>query len=888
MHKERGGQCRAFLKILCLCSALGSSCMSDGFLLACAKRYSNGKTASTGVGTSAFFRSPSACGGVARTSRLRVVVDSVRGQQNNSRTPATKNTKRFDQVVASGRSDSNVNNPYRQAGRWKGARGQLCSAKEAEDYAEAIENQLVALTDSLRSLLSKNNTEMLLQQQHILFPTVRECNEALAAFGDAGDLLRALRLFGKMRKLKHLKEDLKQRIGQNSITLPEPSLVTYSTLMSRAVNLSKPRVALRLWNLMCPTIAPDVKAANILMNCFAKMADVKRAKQLLREMKTGSGVMINHRLTPNLITINTLLNACQRAGDLDAALEVQMELEELGIFPDARTYTTLIATVAREASQHAGKNDPSLAFVLLDEMTEKGIRPNGMTYSALIGACSRCRRSDLALQGLRMMMRQKAQEQDLLKKQQSKLAGRRIILSKNNYTLPNEVGAWTAAIDACGKADRIETATKLFYAMPNFGCEPNTITCGSLTDSLLRAGRTAETLEVLRYMKRKDIAPSEVMYTSLMTRANRLVQMENNYTDWAVRSMMSMDDDKDVGGHVNETSGTKAIEVYTELMLSLIATKSTKQQRPTKSGGKGHPRAPDQASSDQWENRDTRKENNSAILVKVFLVFQQMKASGAVPDIACYNAILKACARAGEFDHAMRIMNEILSHDDLEPNDNSWRELLKAASYLRRSDLAVQVWRQGLTYQAHTPMGKSKGQSKTNATSGHAKGRSISDNNNNGWVPSIASFAEFLSAFLRESELTTDPQKRMELLISVVQYYCKILLYNTNIMNAEEGDNDSDGMHLIDRTRLLNSRHTLLLILRAAVALRDMYGATTRQGQKMETLSTSIIQLETFNNKITPQQRLSQSSIQALDKARSWLEPPRQQKRRAQYQTRRT
>ena len=32
---------------------------------------------------------------------------------------------------------------------------------------------------------------------------------------------------------------------------PKPTLVTYSTLMSRAVSLGKPRVALRLWNLMC-------------------------------------------------------------------------------------------------------------------------------------------------------------------------------------------------------------------------------------------------------------------------------------------------------------------------------------------------------------------------------------------------------------------------------------------------------------------------------------------------------------------------------------------------------------------------------------------------------------------------------------------------------------
>ena len=37
------------------------------------------------------------------------------------------------------------------------------------------------------------------------------------------------------------------------------------------------------------------------------------------------------------------------------------------------------------------------------------------------------------------------------------------------YTLHNVVGAWTAAINACGKASRMELAVKLIYAMPNFG-----------------------------------------------------------------------------------------------------------------------------------------------------------------------------------------------------------------------------------------------------------------------------------------------------------------------------------------------------------------------------------------------------------------------------------
>lgn len=40
-----------------------------------------------------------------------------------------------------------------------------------------------------------------------------------------------------------------------------------------------------------------------------------------------------------------------------------------------------------------------------------------------------------------------------------------------------------------------------------FQVKPNVITCGALTDSLVKAGRVAETIEVLQYMKNEGIVP---------------------------------------------------------------------------------------------------------------------------------------------------------------------------------------------------------------------------------------------------------------------------------------------------------------------------------------------------------------------------------------------
>lgn len=134
---------------------------------------------------------------------------------------------------------------------------------------EQVEEGVLSALQTMRSNWSMhkdsgNSTVSPVVLNMLLFPTVRECNAALAAFGDDGELLRALRLFGKMRKAVMLQQVIQRQTGL-SWPVPTPTLVTYSTLMSRAVKASKPRVALRLWKIKGSDLKADLKAANILM-----------------------------------------------------------------------------------------------------------------------------------------------------------------------------------------------------------------------------------------------------------------------------------------------------------------------------------------------------------------------------------------------------------------------------------------------------------------------------------------------------------------------------------------------------------------------------------------------------------------------------------------------
>jgi len=295
------------------------------------------------------------------------------------------------------------NSPQGADLRWKQA------IQIETQMSTSLESYLLYLRD-IPSIVEHGNYH---ESSSIRFPSVRQCNEALATFGDSGDLIRALRLFGSMRKAtlstwtaykdyaSSSSSFSSNRIRSN-VVVPYPTLVTYSTLMSRAVSLGKARVALRLWRLMMmqnelyggmipvsstshthnttnttmihlfDPIVPDIRAVNILMNSYAKLADVTNAWLLMNQLffhqnedhyennnnnnnnhtmnnpwiptlsSKYTGVSnINHNsaysmdtfayeliriippMQPNTITYNSLIDACHRAGDLDRGMFVE-------------------------------------------------------------------------------------------------------------------------------------------------------------------------------------------------------------------------------------------------------------------------------------------------------------------------------------------------------------------------------------------------------------------------------------------------------------------------------------------------------------------------------------------------------------------------------------
>ena len=707
-------------------------------------------------------------------------------------------------------------------------------------------------------------------KRHDFTYQVRECNAALATFGDSGDFRRAIGLFMQMKKSARSGRPHKPVASQQSLmsaymdlkhtsaTLlsldmvlepPKPSLVTYSTLISRAISLGKPRVALRLWNLMRNqpefylnvlsrkridgrlaeelkavseeqlrsleeegAIVPDVIFCNTLMNAYAKLGDHVSARSILNAMLGTSTSQVHEgipQIEPTVITYNTLADACKKGGELGHALEVldlmknrAAQTGDKSLLPDELTYTILISTVARKSKsmqtrdvRSGGEKDPDMAFELLERMISEGITPNGVTYCALIDVCSRCQRVDMALNGLRLMRKQKTK---------SSSVGKRGRSTKKNAapTLFNEVGAWTSAINACGKYERIDTAIRLFRTMIQQGVKPNVYTVACLCDCLLKTSpmRMSETLEVLQYMKQEGIVPSEVMYTSLMSVALKLAEEENKSVVLQNGLQVSVVDtleEKESPRTARSSSTPEAIVLYTELLQCLIP----------------------------------QEEDDNILLRRVFLVFNEMRSAGATPDHACYNSLLRACALSGDATKAMDVL-ERMSDDGLAPNRRSWREALRSTQKAKLSGMAESIWEMAVNYET--------------------KGDYVP------FVPNISDVELLLSVYVAELTTTNSHIERNALHRRVIALYEDLIECN------QDRGFRYDSIRIDELER---NQYFMLAVLRACVSL-EYHGESEDEREHSKAIACDIAGLPIFRARLD---NIDRASKKAITLAQNWM-----------------
>jgi pentatricopeptide repeat domain-containing protein 1 len=86
---------------------------------------------------------------------------------------------------------------------------------------------------------------------------------------------------------------------------------------------------------------------------------------------------------PSLVTFNTLISACGKAGQFSEALELHAKMQARGLKPDNFTVCSLITAAA-----NAGRAPDAAA--IFQDFCASGGRPNTVTYNALVGDMAPC------------------------------------------------------------------------------------------------------------------------------------------------------------------------------------------------------------------------------------------------------------------------------------------------------------------------------------------------------------------------------------------------------------------------------------------------------------------------------------------------------------------
>ena len=223
--------------------------------------------------------------------------------------------------------------------------------------------------------------------------------------------------------------------------------------------------------------------------------------------------------------------------------------------------------------------------------------------------------------------------------------------------------------------------------------------------------------------------------------------------------------------------------------------------------------------------------NDSSMIIKVFLVFQMMRNAGATPDLACYNALLRACAISGDIEKTQDVLRRMKA-EGIEPTSNTWRGTLKAARKARRSDVADSVWDAAVSY---------------------------SNKDMAPFTPQGSDVELLMSIYVNELGGISGDHALRNILNKKV-----ISLYEGIVSKSEDR-----GLHheSLSVDELEENQDFMLSVLRAAVS-SELHGPTSEERTAARNLACEIAGLEVFQRRLNIMDR---SSKKALQLAQDWL-----------------
>lgn len=227
-------------------------------------------------------------------------------------------------------------------------------------------------------------------------------------------------------------------------------------------------------------------AYSMVITGFARRKDSVSALKYYDEMKLARGV-------PDVVTFNTLLDACCRVGDTTNAARLFREMVTEGCTPDIISYSTLIKGFC-----HAGDLNAAMEHFML--MKRKEIVPDAIVFNSLLDGCAK---SDMLALCEELI-------QDMI----------RLGITVSNYSL-------SIMIKLYGRRHNVEEAMQLFEEMPKkHGFRPNTAAYTCLMATCIGNNRLDLAMDLQQRMVKENVWADRRTYSTLLRGAVRSGNIE--------------------------------------------------------------------------------------------------------------------------------------------------------------------------------------------------------------------------------------------------------------------------------------------------------------------------------------------------------------------------
>ena len=277
---------------------------------------------------------------------------------------------------------------------------------------------------------------------------------------------------GSFGELRRLYTRMKARSVRADLTTCNTVLAT----CARTPHGARAQITLNTFNLMREAgLTPNTVSFNVLISACERGGEWERALDCYDSLKLAG-------LSPDLITFNTLISVCAKGGQWAAAEECFKRMLQEGLAPKTITFNALISACEKGAALPR-------ALHWFTDMRSRGVDADTITYNALVSCCEKAGRWDTALEVLGWM-------------EASKVA-------------PNTI-TYSALIAACEKGGEWERALALFDEMPGQGVTPNQITYNSLISACAAGGQWGTALEAYHRMRHSGMEPDRPTYNPLL------------------------------------------------------------------------------------------------------------------------------------------------------------------------------------------------------------------------------------------------------------------------------------------------------------------------------------------------------------------------------------